>query len=191
MRRRAFRFHKQLCVSFSEGGKGFSRKKGGGGLADGAVTRNSALGKLLQGNFMLSNFYALYCTSFAREMIFMGLGESLPALGAWDGRERETEEKGWRVVCAKSQEERQRIEGGGVDGDIFLPTDRPTTDRRPLLSYIRPAQKSAAESKSPISLSSIRSLDRGGQGRQALILKREEKEGAFGECLCVVVGRDK
>ncbi len=62
MRRRAFRFHKQLCVSFSEGGKGFSRKKGGGGgLADGAVTRNSALGKLLQGNFMLSNF--MRCTA--------------------------------------------------------------------------------------------------------------------------------
>ena len=62
MRRRAFRFHKQLCVSFSEGGRGFSRKKGGGGgLADGVVTRNSALGKLLQGNFMLSNF--MRCTA--------------------------------------------------------------------------------------------------------------------------------
>ncbi len=83
----------------------------------------------------------------------MGLGESLPALGAWDGDRGRQRKRDGGLSVQKSQEERRRIEGGGVDGDIFLPTDRPTTDRRPSLSYTRPAQKSAAESKSPISSS--------------------------------------
>ena len=78
----------------------------------------------------------------------MGLGESLPALGAWDGDRGRQRKRDGGLSVQKSQEERRRIEGGGVDGDIFLPTDR-----RPSLSYTRPAQKSAAESKSPISSS--------------------------------------
>ena len=79
----------------------------------------------------------------------MGLGESLPALGAWDGDRGRQRKRDGGLSVQKARRRDRGLRVGAWTGTYFC---RPT-DRRPSLSYIRSAQKSAAESKSPISLS--------------------------------------